>query len=105
MILGLIHRLTLRLAIVYRPLTASVAAVFSSISEHSTLSYTNVAYLRVRCAGIQEAREGVKTIAAAYEKAGVRDRFSWYIEEGTGHVLSEEMWKRTRQVFARHLRA
>ncbi len=54
---------------------------------------------------IQEVREGVKTIARAYEQQGATDQFSYYIEEGTGHVLSNEMWKRTRQWFDRHLRA
>ena len=53
---------------------------------------------------IQEVREGVKTIARAYEKAGAADRFSHYIEDGVGHVLSEEMWRRTRAWFDKHLR-
>ena len=54
---------------------------------------------------IREVREGVDTIAAAFEKAGAGDKFTSYIEEGSGHILSPEMWKRTREVFARHLRA
>jgi len=54
---------------------------------------------------IREVREGVKTIARAYEKAGVADQFSYYIEEGAGHVLSDEMWNRARAWFARHLGA
>jgi len=52
---------------------------------------------------IQEVREGIKTIAQAYQKAGAADSFSWYIEEGSGHVLSEEMWRRTRDWFRKHL--
>ena len=52
---------------------------------------------------ISEAREGIKTIAQAYEKAGVTDRFSWYIEDGAGHVLSEEMWRLTRNFFKQYL--
>ena len=52
---------------------------------------------------IEEVREGIKTIAAAYRQAGAEDRFSHYIESGSSHVLSEEMWRRTRECFKRHL--
>ena len=31
------------------------------------------------------------------------DKFTWYIEDGTGHVLSPEMWQRTRACFKKHL--
>jgi dienelactone hydrolase len=54
---------------------------------------------------IREVREGVKTIARAYADAGAGDRFSYYIEEGTGHTLSDEMWKRTQEWFDKHLRS
>jgi hypothetical protein len=33
------------------------------------------------------------------------DRFSYFIEEGVGHELSPEMWRRTREHFAKYLRA
>jgi dienelactone hydrolase len=52
---------------------------------------------------IQEVREGVKTIARAYEQAGAADRFTYYIEEGAGHVLSPEMWRRASDWFRKHL--
>ena len=52
---------------------------------------------------IHEVREGLKTIAHAYQKAGAGDRFSWYIEEDAGHVLSQEMWRRARDWFRKHL--
>ena len=52
---------------------------------------------------IHEVREGIKTIAHAYQKADVADRFSWYIQEDAGHVLSEEMWHRAREWFREHL--
>lgn len=52
---------------------------------------------------IVEAKKGVARIAAAYARAGVPDQFTHYIEAGTGHVLSPEMWKRTQQCFAKHL--
>ena len=52
---------------------------------------------------IQEVREGIETIARAYEKAGASSRFTHFIEPGTGHVLSEEMWRRARACFKKHL--
>src|SRR5579863_629923 len=52
---------------------------------------------------IDEVRGGIETIAKAYQSVHAEDRFSWFIEENTGHVLSDEMWKRTKAVFARHL--
>ena len=53
---------------------------------------------------IEEVREGVKTIAKAYEAMHAEDKFSYYIEEGAGHVLSPTMWEKTKQVFEKHLR-
>ena len=52
---------------------------------------------------VQEVREGVKTIARAYEQAGATDRFGHYIEPGAGHVLTEEMWRRTLAWFRKYL--
>jgi dienelactone hydrolase len=52
---------------------------------------------------IEEVRQGIKTITAAYEAAHASENFSSYIEEGGGHVLSPEMWRRTREWFKRHL--
>jgi dienelactone hydrolase len=52
---------------------------------------------------IEEVRAGVRTIARAYEQLGVPDRFSHFIEPDTGHVLSEEMWRRTRAWFQRYI--
>ena len=53
---------------------------------------------------IQEVRQGAETIARAYAKAGAAEKFSSFIEPGTGHVLSDEMWKRARAWFEKHLR-
>ena len=53
---------------------------------------------------IKEVREGIETIRKAYARAGASDRFSAYIEAGAGHVLSPEMWARTRAWFATHLK-
>jgi len=52
---------------------------------------------------IEEAREGIERIAAAYRRAGAPERFTRFIEPGAGHVLSPEMWRRTREFFAKHL--
>lgn len=52
---------------------------------------------------IDEVRSGVKRIASAYAAMGAADHFSCYIEPGAGHVLSDEMWNRVRDWFARHL--
>jgi dienelactone hydrolase len=52
---------------------------------------------------IEHARAGIERIAAAYAAQAAADRFSYFIEPDTGHVLSESMWDRTRAFFARHL--
>lgn len=54
---------------------------------------------------IDEARAGVSRIADAYRKEGAASQFSSYIEAGARHVLSAEMWNRTRDWFAKHLRS
>jgi len=52
---------------------------------------------------ILEVREGVKTIAEYYKKANAEDKFSYYIEDGSGHILSDEMWNRAKNWFKKHL--
>ncbi len=52
---------------------------------------------------IKQAREGVQRIARAYEKAGAAEQFSHYIQADTGHILSPEMWDKTKEFFAAHL--
>lgn len=52
---------------------------------------------------IDEVRRGVEVIGDAYGAMHAEDKFSYYIEEGSGHVLSDEMWKRTLEWFNRHL--
>lgn len=54
---------------------------------------------------IEEVREGIPRIAAAYQRAGAEANFTHFIEEGAGHVLSPEMWSRAKAVFAKHLKA
>ncbi|HEX6985813.1 MAG TPA: dienelactone hydrolase family protein [Planctomycetaceae bacterium] len=52
---------------------------------------------------IEEVRGGVRTIAAAYEAVNAADRFTYFIEPGVGHVLSEKMWELARATFEKHL--
>ena len=52
---------------------------------------------------IDEVRRGVEVIRSAYRSQQAESQFTWYIEEGTGHELSAEMWTRVRQFFAQHL--
>ncbi|MCH8244069.1 MAG: dienelactone hydrolase family protein [Planctomycetes bacterium] len=54
---------------------------------------------------IDEVRAGLKIIETAYASMHAEKNFSHYIEEGTGHVLSDEMWKRTKAVFQQHLKS
>ena len=52
---------------------------------------------------IDEVRAGIETIRRAYDGVHAGDKFQAYIEEQTGHVLSDEMWRRTKDWFAKHL--
>ena len=52
---------------------------------------------------IEEVKAAMPLIKKAYETMNAGDNFSWFIEEKTGHVLSDEMWKRTKAHFAKHL--
>jgi dienelactone hydrolase len=53
---------------------------------------------------IDEVRRALKIIEAAYAKAGAADRFTSFIEPATGHVLSDAMWLRVKECFAKELR-
>ena len=54
---------------------------------------------------IAEAKAGVERIAAAYKRRRAGGKFSYFIEKGTGHVLSPAMWEKTKGWFAKNLRA
>ncbi|MFN3652168.1 MAG: dienelactone hydrolase family protein [Armatimonadota bacterium] len=53
---------------------------------------------------IEEVKTGVEVIRRAYQAKKVEDRFTYYIEPGSGHILSDEMLRRTKAHFARHLK-
>jgi dienelactone hydrolase len=52
---------------------------------------------------IDEVRTGLKVIEQTYASMHADDKFSSYIELGSGHVLSDEMWNRTKAWFGKHL--
>ncbi len=52
---------------------------------------------------IDEVRRGVEVIRQAYESMHAEKNFTHFIEKDTGHVLSDEMWRRTKEFFAKHL--
>ena len=54
---------------------------------------------------IEEVRQAMPVIAAAYAKAGAPDNFSHFIEMGVGHVLSDAMWSKASALFERHLKS
>lgn len=54
---------------------------------------------------IQEVRAGIERIAAAYAAQNASAQFSCFIEPHTGHLLSDAMWQKARDWFARYLRA
>ncbi len=54
---------------------------------------------------IDEVRRGVEVIKRQYESMHAEKNFSYFIEKDTGHVLSQEMWRRTKAFFEKHLRA
>ena len=52
---------------------------------------------------IKHVRAAMPEIQKVYESMHAESNFSFYIEEGAGHVVSEQMWERTREFFLRHL--
>jgi dienelactone hydrolase len=53
---------------------------------------------------LPEVKAGVEVIRKAYRAKKAEDRFSYYIEAGSGHVLSEEMLRRVKAHFAKYLK-
>jgi len=52
---------------------------------------------------IEHAKKGIKRIEQAYARQQASAQFSYFIEPDTGHVLSDEMWRRVRDFFAKKL--
>lgn len=77
--------------------TPEIAALIAPRALHLNLGETD------HGSPIEGARRGIARIAAAYERAGMPENFTHFIEPATGHVLSPAMWERVRKVFAKHL--
>lgn len=54
---------------------------------------------------IEEARRGIETVRRAYEAVHAEDKFTSFIEDDVGHVLTPAMWEHVRTTFAKHLKA
>ena len=49
-------------------------------------------------------REGLETISGTYKSLGAAEKFSYLIEDETGHVMSEAMWEATIDWLDQHLK-
>jgi dienelactone hydrolase len=54
---------------------------------------------------IESVRRGLVRIAEVYKNKGVPDNFTYFIEPGAEHVLSDAMWQHVKECFARHLKS
>ncbi|MGV3721125.1 MAG: dienelactone hydrolase family protein [Actinomycetota bacterium] len=54
---------------------------------------------------IQEVKSGIEIIRRAYRAKKAEDRFTYYIEAGSGHILSDQMLSLVKGHFAKHLKA
>ena len=48
--------------------------------------------------------EGIQRIAKVYEEMDAKENFTSFVQEGVGHVLSDEMWEKTKRFFNKHLK-
>jgi dienelactone hydrolase len=77
--------------------TPDIAALIAPRALHLNLGETDGG------SPIEEARRGIGTIRRAYESMHAEDKFTSFIEQNTGHVLSDAMWEKVKEHFARHL--
>ena len=52
---------------------------------------------------IQEVKQGMKVIEEVYSRLNASSNFSYFVEDGQGHVLTQAMWERVRAKFLEHL--
>lgn len=52
---------------------------------------------------ISEVQKAVRLISQSYQRLDAEENFSFLIEAGQGHVLSEQMWQATRSKFLKYL--
>ena len=79
--------------------TPDIAALTAPRALHLNLGETD------RGSPIESARVGIDRIADSYHKQGVANHFTHFVQPETGHVLSDAMWEKVRETFARHLKA
>jgi len=77
--------------------TPEMAALIAPRALHLNLGESD------RGSPIDHARAGIVRIEKAYRDQGASENFSHFIEPDTGHVLSDAMWKKTREFFAKRL--
>lgn len=53
---------------------------------------------------IEYVNEGIQRIAQVYEEMDAKENFTSFVQEGVGHVLSDEMWEKTKRFFNKHLK-
>ena len=53
---------------------------------------------------IEYVNEGIQRIAQVYEEMEAKENFTSFVQEGVGHVLSDEMWEKTKRFFNKHLK-
>lgn len=58
-----------------------------------------------RYSPVESLKRDLPRISKAYEAAGASDNFTYFIEPGQEHVLSETMWQKTKDFFKHHLKA
>jgi dienelactone hydrolase len=54
---------------------------------------------------IDSVRRGLSRIEEVYKKKGAPGNFTYFIEPGAEHVLSDAMWIQVKECFARHLKS
>lgn len=78
--------------------TPDIAALTAPRALHLNLGEKD------RGSPIEDIPEAITIIEKAYAGMHAEKNFTHYIENDAGHVLSDEMWKRTKDVFEKHLR-
>ncbi len=79
--------------------TPEMAALIAPRALHLNLGEND------RGSPIEHAKAGIERISKAYAEANAAEQFTWFIQPDTGHVLSDEMWRLTREFFQKHLQA
>lgn len=78
--------------------TPDIAALIAPRPLHFNFGETD------RGTPIADVGWSMDVIRNAYESVHAEKHFTYYIEKESGHVLSDEMWKRTLTFFNRHLK-